>query len=869
MEISSEKKIILKDRKHNIKVVAGPGSGKTTLIINKVKELVREGVSPKKILIITYTNKAAENLEKRISKEINKKEGFYVSTFHGFCSRFIRENPHYFKELKGYRIIDDLAQLLFIVKHINKTIRTEGTQNMSPLDLRNYFSRIKDNLSIEEINKQEHILKKSYLNYCNKLIEEKKLDFGDIINSVISTIEKNKSLKKLCGNLFDYIFIDEYQDINRNQIRLIKLFKSTSNKIMVVGDKNQSIFGFRGSDIRIFDEFDKTFNNTKTYYLKKNYRSSLNIINTSNKFLNLPENEKIVGNIDKSDGKLTSKGVKVNIIEYDDELSEAKETVQYIKNLYKEKVIDNYSRVAIILKSVKGDSKRFIEILEENKIPYEVLGDGGLFDLDYIKEILSCYQQIGENKKVVNEFLKIKEKQSSLDDTISLGPLAVFYWILENSEYFKNLILDDREEIIFNLGKFSKIISIYTEIFGFDRKGEYLKNFYDNIIKINNNFLDTEQPIQEIDNSVKILTLHRSKGLEFPIVILPGVNSTKFKKDGNEDLLRDLFPYYDPDKDLERAFYVGMTRAKNKLILGYFNSSAKYIQRLLSSESIKFENLCINNNSQSKLFKESEEKLTIDKDNEDKEPILLTYYKMIEFWKCPFAYKLRFHYNFLIPKNHVFSYGTVLHTILYHINLAIMNKEKYNLDELILKKTPPYMLKLGFKERIENYFNDFKDELKNIEAVEKPFEFPLGDSIINGRIDLLVKNKDHTFTIIEFKSGKSIDNEGDTYKIDEAKKQLNLYALSLSSYKINKGIIYFFGDRNKIIFDINKKQMELEIYDTITKIKKFDFKENINNCKKCVFKKYKICPYLKSNLHSFSEQEDILDDEYSDRIAEI
>src|SRR3989344_1828393 len=390
MALSKEKQQILRDDTHNIRVVAGPGSGKTTLILEKAHELVKKGISPNKILIITYTNKAAEDLEKKISKRI-KEKGFYVSTFHGFCTRFMREYPSFFKEYRGFRVLDELGQLLFIVKW-NKLIRTESTQTVEPLKLRDYFGRIKDNYLKEEFKKIEHPIKESYFNYCDKLYEQKIKDFGDLINVVSNTILQDKLLQKNAQEKFDYIFVDEYQDINNNQENLLKLFLKPTTKLMVVGDKNQSIYGFRGSDIRIFESFEKSFKKTKSYSLIKNYRSTWKIINLSNSYMELTDTTKIIGNSDKEDGQLTKEGNKITIKKYPDKNKEALETVTQIKKWKEENKINNFSDVAILLRSVKGDSQRFIEVMKKLDIPYEVIGDGGLFELPFIQAVLDCYK---------------------------------------------------------------------------------------------------------------------------------------------------------------------------------------------------------------------------------------------------------------------------------------------------------------------------------------------------------------------------------------------------------------------------------------------------------------------------------------------
>ena len=216
--LPEEKEVILRDRQNNIKVVAGPGSGKTTLIIEKIKRLIDKGIKPNKILVITYTNKAADDLERKIQQRMPEQKGFYISTIHGFCTRFIREYSEFFKEYRDFFVLDELSQFLFIVKNIN-LLKNEDLPYMKNIvfSLKNYFGRIKDNYSLDEINLKEHPIKKSYLDYCNQLDLEKRFDFGDLINIVIKEINSNGELRNIIAKKFEYMFIDEYQDVNKNQ----------------------------------------------------------------------------------------------------------------------------------------------------------------------------------------------------------------------------------------------------------------------------------------------------------------------------------------------------------------------------------------------------------------------------------------------------------------------------------------------------------------------------------------------------------------------------------------------------------------------------------------------------------------------------
>ncbi|MBU0471630.1 MAG: ATP-dependent helicase, partial [Nanoarchaeota archaeon] len=416
-DIPEEKKAVLRDSRNNIKVVAGPGSGKTTLIIEKIKSLVDEGISPNKILVITYTNKAADDLERKIQQRMPDRKGFYISTIHGFCTRFIREYSQFFQKYRDFTVLDELGQFLFIVKNIN-LLRNENLPYMKNIifSLKNYFGRIKDNYSLDEINKKDHPIKQAYLDYCNQLESEKKFDFGDLINVVIEAINSNGKLREIVDAKFEYLFIDEYQDINRTQEKLIGLFHNRNNKVMVVGDVNQSIYGFRGADVSIFQKFNTSFNKyhqVKEYQLKINFRSTEQIINLSNKFLNLQNDKQIVGNKDRSVGEITNEGIKSKLFIYEDKNQEATEIAKYIKKLHDNKSIQKYSDVAILFRSVKKDAKRFMDELEKEEIKYEVLGDGSLFTLDYIGALLECYENLAQLENIENSFLNINIKRDS------------------------------------------------------------------------------------------------------------------------------------------------------------------------------------------------------------------------------------------------------------------------------------------------------------------------------------------------------------------------------------------------------------------------------------------------------------------------
>ena len=861
--LPEEKELILRDKQNNIKVVAGPGSGKTTLIIEKIKRLVDKGVKPNKILVITYTNKAADDLERKIQQKMPEQKGFYISTIHGFCTRFIREYSEFFKEYRDYLVLDELSQFLFIVKNIN-LLKNEDLPYMKNIvfSLKNYFGRIKDNYSLDEFNQIDHPIKKSYLDYCNQLDFEKRFDFGDLISIVIKVIKGNRELMDLIVDKFEYMFIDEYQDVNKNQEKLIKLFHNKKNKVMVVGDVNQSIYGFRGADVSIFQNFENSFNkfhHVKEYALKINFRSTENIITLSNKFLNLAEDKKVIGNNDKSIGDLTERGVKPKLFIYDDKQQEAKELSKYIKKLHDDKIIKKYSDVAILFRSVKKDAKRFMDELDDEEIKYEVLGDGSLFTLDYIEALLNCYENLAQNEDIENSFLGIQIKKDSdlYSKLLDSKPLSVLFKLLESSNFIKKSIKNNDDIILFNIAKLTEIVNQQQQMFGNNNHEKFISG----LKKLDKSFLDTEQPVHSNIDSVKILTIHRSKGLEYPVIIIPGLNKDNYKL-MNKDQISDLFPEYDESEDAKRAFYVGITRAMELLVLSYYQNKTDYVNILQKTNILHTEKFG-HGVGLNGFLKDEDDELNQLKTLKTKQDVLnMTYYKLIEYWKCKYAYKLRFHYNMFVPYKGELGYGSKIHTLLYHLNLVLKDNNNLSWEEIIQKIPEKHKHDVEkYKQKLMRYLDKFRNELKNIVKPEMPFHFSLNNMVVDGRIDLLISNNDGSYTIVEFKSGKYKTGifQKENSKLKAAKDQIELYALSIKKdYNVTKGIVFFFGDGHKETFNVDGKNMNLNLINTLQEINALNFEpcNNKNICQTCVFSQYKICPYNKYKGENSNIDED-------------
>lgn len=845
MNLSKEKETILSDKKHNIKVVAGPGSGKTTLLIEKVSRLIEEGTDSRRILLITYTNKSADDLLNKMNERFGNEKKFYISTIHRFCSIFRIENPNYFSNYRKFKVLEDYKQYLFIVKHSKKIRSGENNKNIS--ELKNYFGRIKDNYFIEELQNKNFDLKNSYFEYCKLLSNNNNFDYGDLIHVVINNIKNNSKLEDIARDKFDYVFVDEYQDINRIQENLIKLFLGENTKLWVVGDRNQSIYGFRGSDITIFDRFLTTFPNSKEYYMKKNYRSTQKIIDFSNRFLRLSEEEKVFGNDKLEDGPITPKGIKIKINKYSSTSEETLSIVNYIKQLKKDGVIEDYSNIAVLFSSVKSLSSEIILAFEKENIKYEVIGDGGLFKERYIKEILEVFKKWPEYKKIENTFLELKLNEDIVK--YSINPLTSLYEIIGNSKYLKNKVEESDEKVLFNIAKLSELIKANMDSFDSDSE-----RIYTSLIKIKKDYLDTEQPVENIKDSVKIMTFHKAKGLEYPIIIIPNIEKN-FKQKSKRDELKGLFPNYSPSDDFERAKYVAITRAKDQLFFSYSKSN-NWTSEILTNKDLVYSETKEASNILSFIGDESQ--LEIRPNSKKENNIELTHYKLEEFLKCPFSYKLRHYNGFAIPSAHSLSYGSILHALLLQINTKISQKENIDIDKFLNDQSGKYSDNnlFRYKKPIENYLRDFKKELNSLDILpEVQFERNIFGCLFRGRADLVLVNKNGKKIICEFKSGK-YSKEAE----QKVRRQLELYALAFNYKNIDKGIIYFCGDNGKKIdIKLDSQQTSFGINNIIDEIKNYNFKPNSNNCnqgRECIFSPF--CPYYNKNAIKTD------DDEYED-----
>ncbi len=570
-------------------VLAGAGSGKTKVLTERIIKLIEDGVSPHNILAITFTNKAAKEMKDRVSLKLNDvANDIFVGTFHSFGLKIIREN---FRELGFERNISiiDREDMNSIIKKILKELNVDTKL----VPVKYVISKISfaknENLTPEEYSKfmkgyVDETVIKVYSKYISVLKNNNSVDFDDLLLLPLQLFKNNKIILDRYQEHYKYILVDEYQDTNTVQYDLCKVLASKYRNIFVVGDIDQSIYGWRGANYENILNFEKDYKDAYLVVLEENYRSTKNILDAANSV--------VKHNIKRKEKNLISTkdlGEKIKYIRCYSEIDEAKEVVEEIKKL----VLSGkkYSDIGILYRT-NAQSRVIEEALLKENIPYKVVGSYYFYNRKEIKDLIAYLTLIYNPKdnesleriinvpkrKIGNKTIeKIREKANdagiSMFEAIEDGSALDFKnVILKLIDESKNLNLSDLIDQILNLSgmknELETIGGLDSEIrlenleefksiaLAFEERGIYsLEEFLENIALVS----DFGQ-YKDVDDCVNVMTLHSAKGLEFDVVFLTGMEE-------------NVFPHFrsmENEDDLEeerRLCYVGITRAKEKLYL--------------------------------------------------------------------------------------------------------------------------------------------------------------------------------------------------------------------------------------------------------------------------------------------------------------
>jgi DNA helicase-2/ATP-dependent DNA helicase PcrA len=913
MELTKEQELAVVHVKGPALVIAGPGSGKTRILTERVRCLVEDNrVKPENIMVTTFTEKAANELKVRLSKNLGKVASrIYISTIHSFCSTLLREHFTEHNLGVGFEVLDDESRKLLLRTNkfklgifLRKGNSFKWLKNASIdefIILYDFLSRNdievdklkKELIKQKELNEDDEKVLNSYKKYLSLLEEENKIDFENLQLKFYKLINNNPDILKEVRNKFEYLLVDEYQDTSPLEDRIFRLLAPPQNNIFVVGDRNQSIYGFRGASFLNFENFTKHFPKAKIYYLNENFRSTVEIVGVSNSLMKDKIKEELKAR--------RRKGEKTVLLKGETEDSTAEKTVSLIKKMKEKRIIEKYGDVALLFRCWHH-SKEYVKCLEDAKIPYIVFGGGGLLDREEIRTMVYLISYITQKvymgkrfrkwnwwdiESFKGEVLKLSSQTISalehLDPDVNIADLKteeelnkvgilqkvdvkkildlnalrkeigesnekisvlkIFYKILEISGYLSRLLNDktrNSEEKLYNIARLSEIIGIHERM-PESRIDDFLWFVYSSADEFD------EKKIED-ENTVKIMTVHKAKGLEFPVVFLcslvEGRFPLKFRKAKYIIPVPKKFYLVEEEYELEkeafyeeerRLFYVGITRAQDNLIL---TTSDKI--RVQDAEKSRFlEEI------DDYVVKEKEVELPIEKTYKVVREIPeLNYSAVNTYVDCPFRYKLIYKYGFDTPGGYPQILGIFLHNVLQRIHRKIEEGEKLKesdikkfVDEYWIpiskKKKEDKEMKSNYIETIKNYYKNAIDFYDEILAIEEPFVHIDDNIVINGRVDLIVKDKNGDINLIDFKARTS---EGIQYTNTD--KQLRMYNHCLQDdFNIDKLVAYTCLDNKRTEFEPRTEDILSFLESMSGEIKKENFvKRESPFCQYCTFK---------------------------------
>ncbi len=938
--LEPEQEQSIQHKKGHLRIIACPGSGKTETVSRRIVELIKDGVNPSTIVAFTFTRKAAENLNFRIRERLEKvcpeKKNFgdmYIGTIDSFCLYMLKELV---PEYRSYDILDEQKRMAFVNrKFYDLHMKTLQRQVGSKWRTLKIFVDSADRVLMENINPNDLSNKdfaRSLEEYWKILDKERFFDYASIINKLINVLEDKNNLS-LLNEKIKHVTIDEYQDTNNLQERLLELLSVNADSVCVVGDDDQNIFNWRGSDLKYITNFDNKYGNynVTTKYLKKNFRSTKGIIDTA---LQLIENntdritsKEMIHN-EKSE-KQTQKGDIIHRHFQTDE-NELDFIVNKINQLvgtdFLDKANNKYALslndFAIIVRS-NSDAEAILNHLERNGI--KVIADNGvnIFSRPVVSFVLDCISYVFgcPGYTTGNEIPKLEELTSRLKKNSQNSDIDKFRADIESIRH-KIARISSAKQIIFDKekGKTKQVSADYLRNkFGlqeyFQRilnaigaeNGDFTDNEYYNLAVLSTAISDFEyvypslrvKQISELKwfllayaestyndprhndptlvDGVRILTIWKAKGLEFPVVFLPNFvekNKIPAQKTFVDEKLYNVIRYEGTNEDDRRVYYTAITRSEKFLfITGSTIHRTHFLKKgkptLKGYKENEFYNEIINSHFT--------DKIDIKNVNSNLKPKTLdagtfpTSYSQLSFYeRCPHDYKIRhiFGFNPGVPKS--FGYGTNIHNIINVIHSKYIRERKIPSEAEVLEITEK-MFHLRFAKGemeenmkraglaiVKNYVDFHSKDFTKILESEKRFQFVMGKALISGTIDLIKdasnnqKTLDDTKMIetIDFKTDKEIDGK---YQLDHS-EQVRFYSIA-ESISLNlipkKGTIHHI-DSNKIT-DVDISSIEIEktrqrIIQKIDKITEGDFDAipEKSKCEGCDWKG--ICDKKETNV---------------------
>lgn len=905
------------DDSKNILCLACAGSGKSRTLAYKIAYLIAKGVSPKSIVAFTFTEKAAESIKRRVAealRKLNLPENYigamFIGTLDAFCQKLLGNIDAKYRQ---FDILDQNGLTLFIMSRLNKLGLSYGS---------GYFRRINalteawqtlnnENLDLNTIRLYNQELYNQLEKLEALLSKDGYMDFSYSIKLAVNELKKITSKNGTAIEEYRYLFVDEYQDINPIQEEFIKVFSSFLDMLFVVGDDDQSIYGWRGANVQNILTFSERYENVNTHKLLVNFRSTKSIVETANSFIQstipferLPK--EITSN---SDGNIQD----LRNLWFDAREDEANWIADRIQSLLGTTYIEynadgsersrrglTYNDFAILLRGIRnsnGENRdvQFVNALRNRGIPVKTTGEGGIFDRPYAQVILETMELLrnrGSNRTEAETLFNTK-----VSDVFRGADKAKFLAVLQKwhheihapiegarrKVYPQNFLHDlcdalmirnmDDETSLRDIGLFSKIIldveQTYISIDSPYRYSEML-NYIQNVAQ--NSYELESIDYMAKDNAVNISTIHKVKGLEFPVVFVADLVSRRFP--GKNSVYSGALPqevmvdaksrgaYGNRIQDEARLFYTAITRAERLLYL---------------SGSTNHPDLTTRKNRSQFIIGLTHESMRTDQELDDLADKMeqtprfddadfpTDYSSVKNYLICPYSYKLStvYGYNAAVPE--LFGFGKTSHTTLESLHQKFKNRVPTEAEvEEIVEQT--FMLKHVFpssdpinrpgsyerakellKRILKQYAGRYGEDFGRLRQDEARFEISVKDALVTGSIDLLLKEDPTrgitTSDVIDFKTMESPEDVA-RYDWRDMSIQVQLYskaAKEIMGENVETGYIHTLKDNIRTPIPVDQGSVENAIKTiewAINGILNSDFPQRAceSSCEKCDFK---------------------------------